>query len=90
MKVTNYKDFALFKYESSSCTNYGLGDIVLKESIEPTQAIIEIGVIIQVHQQNEYRTDMFGNCDANEIRLATQEEIEKYRPELREKVCQVF
>ena len=44
----------------------------------------EIGVIIQKHNENELRTDMFGNCDIDSIRLATESEVNEYRPKLGE------
>jgi len=78
MKVINEKKFAYFKYESVLSSKYRLGDIVIKES----EQVPEIGVILQIHDEYEYRTDMFGNCSCDEIRLANIEEIKKYRPEL--------
>jgi|GEM_PF-3548667 len=80
MKVKDEKKFAYFNYESVHSTKFRLGDIVIKESHneEPD----EIGVILQIHSEDEYRTDMFGNCSVNEIRLANIDEIKQQRPEL--------
>lgn len=86
MKVNNHKDFACFDFDSNTCLRHELGDIVLKETVEETQTFIEIGVIIQIHGEGEYRTDMFGNCSLSEIRLATIGEIERCRPALLEAV----
>lgn len=76
MRVENHKDFACFEYVSETSNRYKLGDIVFKKQDK------EIGVIIQIHNDDEFRTDMFGNCDYSEIKLATQKQIEKFRPEL--------
>lgn len=76
MNLKNYKDYACFDYKSNESKLRKLGDVVIKKEDN------EIGVIIQVHEEREYRTDMFGNCSASEIRLATKKEIEKYRPNL--------
>jgi hypothetical protein len=61
MNKENYKDFALFDYiqEPSSNDEFKLGDVVIGTDDE---TLNEIGVIIQCHGNNEYRTDMFGNC----------------------------
>ncbi len=75
--VLDYREYALFDYEhtTSKTDKFRLGDVVLKDNTE-------IGVIIQVHGNEEYRTDMFGNCCESEIRLATNEEIKTFREEL--------
>jgi hypothetical protein len=83
MKVYNHLDFARFDYDSGTSTLFALGDVVLKKADPDYNSDgDEIGVIIQVHSEFEYRTDMFGNCCNSEIRIATLDEIEKYRPEL--------
>ena len=96
MKVKNHKDFACFKYESGTAKNVQLGDVLIKTVHKdfPDEKP-EIGVVIQIHSgtnysncDDEYRTDMWGNgCLGHSPlygteRLATLEEIEKYRPEL--------
>ena len=75
MNIKNYKDYAAFDYEQSECPNYNLGDVVINDSNE-------IGIIIQIHDEDEYRTDEFGNVSSSEIRMATDEEIKKYRPNI--------
>lgn len=59
MKV-DYKKYKLFNYEQNPSKNdkFELGEVVIKDS----EDVVEIGVIIQCHGNNEYRTDQFGNC----------------------------
>lgn len=78
MKVKNHRLFACTDYTSFTSTLYQLGDIVIKEREDGNP----IGVILQVHDEFEFGTDMFGNCCDDEIRLATMEEIEKHRPDV--------
>jgi hypothetical protein len=82
MKVKDHKKFCRFDYESSTAPHvYQLGDVVTKESEDG----IEIGVVIQLHEDGDFRTDMFGNASPNgEISLSTLPEIERYRNELLE------
>jgi len=75
MKVNNHKDYCCFKYTSTESSLFSLGDIVINKHND-------IGVIIQIHEEHEFRTDMFGNCSSTEIRLATEDEVLKYRKEL--------
>jgi len=53
----NPNDFALFDYEQNPLIEdtFQLGDVVINKDDE-------IGVIIQCHGNDEYRTDQFGNC----------------------------
>jgi hypothetical protein len=81
MKV-NHNKYRLFEYNNNPDKSdaFILGDVVYKESED------SIGVIIQCHGNDEYRTDQFGNC-ANcpkygDIRLASMDEIERIRPEI--------
>jgi len=78
MNLTNYLEYGMCVYKNniSNDDDYKLGDIVINKDNE-------IGVIIQVHEPNEFRSDMFGNCSSSEIRLATQDEINKYRPDIK-------
>lgn len=74
-KVTQY--CANGDYPSVDCNSkFKVGDVVINKDNE-------IGVIIQIHGIGEYRTDMFGNCCDDEIKLATDEEIVKFRPNIR-------
>lgn len=81
MRVKNHKDFACFDYnQNESCKDFRkLGQIVYRKDDDDTE---EIGVIIQVHENNHFRTDMFGNCHSEEIRLATVSEIKRIRHNL--------
>lgn len=84
MKVKNHLEFRRFDYISTDEeTIYNLGDVVIGASDDNQN---EIGVVIQVHDEFELRTDMFGNASINEIRIATIDEVETYRPELISKI----
>lgn len=80
MKIKNYKDYACFDYVSMRLPKYELGHVVINKETK------EIGVIIQIHDADECRTDMFGNCDFSQLRLATKKEINKYRPNIEKEV----
>lgn len=82
IKVKNHLDFALFEYESVSSKNIELGDIVYKPGNTIYNDDPEIGVVIQIHDDDEFRTDMFGNSCITEVTPATMEQIENIRPKL--------
>ena len=75
--IVNHKEYALFNYHQhpSKDDKFVLGEVVINEENE-------IGVILQCHGNDEYRTDMFGNCSVSEISRATQNQIMRIRPEL--------
>jgi hypothetical protein len=75
MKVPNWKKYAMCDYSlhSFKSNNFEVSDIVINEDNE-------IGVIIQIRDNDEYRTDMFGNCCTSEIKLATEQQINEFRP----------
>ena len=74
--VNNHNDYRLFEYENDlSNSNFELGQIVINEDDE-------VGVVIQLHQDGDCRTDMFGNTSTSEVRNATLEDIVLYRNEL--------
>ena len=75
MKVLDHTNFACFNYESKTSKKFQLGDIVINKENE-------IGVIIQIHNNYVFRTDMFGNCEFLEIKKATKKEISTHRSEL--------
>jgi len=80
MKVNNHKDFACFDYINEvENDEYNLGDIVTRTNEDGT----EIGVVIQLHGRDEYRTDMFGNACGSEITLSTPFEVQEFRKELK-------
>jgi hypothetical protein len=80
MKVKNHQGFAGCDYNQYQYPQenhkFELGDIIISTTNEEK----EIGVIIQLHEDGDYRNDMFGNCSESEIRLATESEIQMYRP----------
>jgi len=55
--IVNHNKYRLFEYENnpSKDDKFILGEVVHDQEAN------EIGVIIQCHGNNEYRTDMFGN-----------------------------
>jgi len=77
MRIENYVNYGCFLYESkvSGADAYRLGDVVINE-------YNEVGVVIQMHDRVEFRTDMFGNTSDDEVRLATDKEISLYRPNI--------
>lgn len=87
MKVTDHNKYRLFEYQNHmSNPNFQLGQVLTK--IDRTGKPLEeeygnpIGVVIQLHEDGDCRTDMYGNVCPEEVRLATHEEILHYRPEL--------
>jgi len=79
----NPKKYALFDYVSVECNNpFKLGDVVIKTNDWDGTECNEIGVVIQIHNENELRTDMFGNEDISMLRMATDEEIKNLRKNL--------
>ena len=81
MRVKNHKDFACMDYvqNKQSKDMRKLGQIVYKLDDDGDESI---GVIIQIHGDGDYRTDMFGNCCFDEVKLATIKEIKRLRPKL--------
>ena len=79
----NHKEFALFEYEQNPSTSdtFKLGDVIINTGEEPN-----VGVVIQAHGNDEYRTDMHGNIELSKkyggMRLATDREISRLRPKL--------
>jgi hypothetical protein len=58
------------------------GDVVIKHKTFQGDVVNEIGVVLQVHDEFELRTDMFGNEGISTLTMATDEEIKKFRPKL--------
>ena len=83
MKVKDYLKFSRFDYKSDmSNTSFQLGDVVTKVSEDGT----EIGVVIQIHEDGDFRTDMFGNASPSEVTLSTVTEVTLFRKELLEDI----
>lgn len=83
------KKYACFEYEDGHGHDgevkdnpFQRGDVVIKPIGTDENLTPEIGVVLQVHDSSELRTDMFGNECVTRLRLATEEEIRKYRPRL--------
>lgn len=78
MKVQDHNKFRLFEYNNSEnhIGFFKLGDVVINKKDN------DIGVVIQIHENFEFRTDMFGNSSDDECRLATLHEIQTFRPQL--------
>jgi hypothetical protein len=82
MNILNYRRYACFEYISNESTVFQLGDVVFKQQMYNGEDQSEIGIILQIHSENEFRTDMFGNCSTSEITLATMEQVQMYRPDI--------
>ncbi len=88
MQVKDHNKYRLFDYENHLANkNFKLGEIVITVSDADKNLIIHdngnpIGVVIQLHDDGDCRTDMFGNCSPSEVRLATLDEIKQYREKL--------
>jgi hypothetical protein len=79
MQVQDHNKYRLFEYHNDFTNpNFELGDILIRDKEEGNP----IGVVIQLHPDGDCRTDMFGNCSTDDVRLATMDEIEKHRKEL--------
>lgn len=77
MNLENYQEYGMCIYENDKASShkYKLGDVVINDENE-------IGVVIQLHDRGEFRTDMFGNSSDSEVRMATDSEVLKYRPDM--------
>ncbi len=88
LQVYNWRQFALFAYTQhySHKFTYKLGDVVLKtgdrEKTPENPLGCSIGVVIQTHEDGDFRTDMFGNTSDVEVHPATREDVALYRPDL--------
>jgi len=81
MRVKDHKKYACFDYISNECDNpFKLGDVVFKAKEYDGTPCNEVGVVLQIHDSGELRTDMFGNEHISMLKLATKSQIKKYRP----------
>lgn len=85
MKVKDHNKYRIFEYENDLTNqNFKLGEVVIRIGGRLENCINQdngnpVGVVIQLHDDGDCRTDMFGNCSPSEVRLATLEEIKEYR-----------
>ncbi len=90
MRVKNEKKYACFDY-TDGCNGdpekniHQRGDVVIKplygyDGNTDREVCNEVGVVLQVHDEFELRTDMFGNESVSNLRLATKEEVVEFRP----------
>lgn len=71
------------RYNSFNRPGYQLGDVVIKPiPAYDSYNMPEIGVIIQTHEDGDFRTDKFGNGSNSEVRPATLAEITQWRKDL--------
>lgn len=78
MKVKNHLVLCCFQYLSSlNPTKFVLGDVVTIIDDEP-----QVGVVIQIHDDGDVRTDMFGNYHVNGLRLSTLDEVKEHYPKI--------
>lgn len=78
MKVKSYSKFGCFVYQNSNqIISYSLGDVLFRHlsSNEP-----EIGVVIQTFDNGDVRTDEWGVCSSDDVKLATLEQVKTIRP----------
>jgi Fe-S cluster biogenesis protein NfuA len=68
-----HRQYAMCDYNQSESSLYKLGDVVAKDG--------EVGVIIQIHEEHEFRVNMWGNCSSCEIQMATAEQLENFNPQ---------
>lgn len=89
MKVSNYNNYRVFDYHQNVTNDddFQLGDIVFKKGKFEGKDCSEVGIIIQIHEPCEFRTEMFGNCSTSELKLATRKQVKKYRPDLLKDLC---
>ena len=88
MRVDETK-FTKFDYEDGHGNDgdpkdnpFKRGDVVIKPKYFDGSECNEIGVVLQVHDQSEVRTDMFGNECTDNLRMATLGEITLYRQDV--------
>lgn len=82
MKVRDHLKYCRFKYENSlNPTKFVLGEVVTV--IDKVGGEFgRVGVVINIHDDGDIRTDMFGNYHVDGLRLSTLDEVKDKRPEL--------
>lgn len=87
MNLKNYKEYCFANYKSvliETNNNLKLGDVVMCHTDEDGNSCTEIGIIIQINYRDEVRLDSCGMIPTKNVRLATDSEIEQYRPNILE------
>ena len=82
MKVRDHLKYCRFKYENSlKPTKFVLGEVVTV--IDKVGGEFgRVGVVIQIQEDGDIRTDAFGNYHIDGLRLSTLDEVKAKRPEL--------
>ena len=82
MNLSNYLEYCMNVYpiELEKTENgIKLGDVVIRENNEKP----EIGIVVQISKNfGELRTDDFGMTSTEQVRLASDQEIQMYRPNI--------
>lgn len=76
LRVKDHTAFARFDYKSIPVSWIKTGEVVIQKETN------EIGVVLQTHGDDEFRTDMFGNESMSQVRPATLAEIRLFRSDL--------
>ena len=89
MNIANYKEYCFADYKSTNEEIDGLklGDVVITDYDHQGQYNPQIAIIIQIRKfddvNDEYiRIDIGGMYSSKSLRLATDEEIQQYRPNI--------
>lgn len=89
MNIANYKEYCFADYSSTDeeIDSLKLGDVVITDYDHQGQYNPQIGIIIQIRKfddvNDEYiRIDIGGMYSSKSLRLATDEEIQQYRPNI--------
>jgi hypothetical protein len=78
MRVKDHLKLCCFQYLSSlKPTKFVLGDVVTI-----TDDRKRVGVVIQIHDDGDVRTDMFGNYHIDGLRLSTLDEVKEHYPQI--------
>lgn len=75
--IKQWRKFKKFNYKQSVNPNIQLGALVIYPNDNNS-----IGVVIQLHDDGDFRTDMNGNTSMSEVRFATLTEVLLNRPKL--------
>ena len=85
MNLKNYKEYSFANYKSiekETSKGFRLGDVVIVTQDWEGNPSHEIGIILQIHDKYEVRLDSDGNTFESQFRLATDKEVQMYRPNI--------